>query len=83
MVIRGESVLSDLAWTAEALGAVATAALAAWCWKLRLRLAVLETRQETIHSWLRDTDKKLDEARATLQEIVGMLKARGHRRRRV
>lgn len=79
---RGESCMTELAWAAEAAGACATAALAAWCWKLRLRLAVLETRQETIHSWLKDTDIKLDEARATLQQIVGMLKA-GRRRRRL
>ena len=72
--------MSELAWAAEAIGAAATAGLAIWCWKLRLRLAILETRQETIHSWLKDTDAKLDEARATLQQIVGMLRARRRRR---
>lgn len=59
----------------EAAGALATGGLALWVWRLRLRLAILETRQETIHSWLQDVDSKLDAARATLSEIVGMLKA--------
>ena len=68
--------MSDLDIALEVMGGGATAALGIWVWRLRLKLAVLETRQETIHSWLHATDAKLDGARQTLSEIVGMLKAR-------
>ena len=67
---------SELDLALEALGGGATAALAAWVFRLKIRLAQLETRQETIHSWLGATDKKLDDARQTLSEIVGMLRAK-------
>ena len=61
----------------EAAGGAATAGLTVWVFRLKMRLVALETRQETIHSWLRATDEKLDGARTQLSEIVGMLRVQG------
>ena len=69
--------MSELDIALEVLGGGATAALGLWVFKLKVALVKLETEQKTIHNWLGNVDKKLDESRSTLDQIAGMLRAEG------